>query len=305
MTKRALIVGINQFTRPHWRLRGCVNDTVEMKGLLETYYGFQEDEIKVLHDADATAQGIRDGLSWLLSEYEGDGSDVRLFHFSSHGTQVDDQGQDEWECFDEVIVPHDHDWDAPLRDDDLWELFDDVPEGVNLTFIADCCHSGSIQRPAREVEFYVRKLEPPTDVASRIRALVEERDTEQDAYVAAQMAQMLQGVPPDQWAAKMQEYLGLLKEQFRKQHFAAVPFERHFLLAACEDKQTAADARIEGAFRGAFTWGLSKAVKEANGDLTYDELISRIGSNLESYDQRPQLECPTALRKLKFLAPLA
>jgi hypothetical protein len=305
MSKRALIVGINEFTRAHWRLRGCVNDTIEMEALLETYFGFREDDIRVLRDSGATAQGIRDGLSWLLSEYDGDGSDVRLFHFSSHGTQVDDQGHDEWECLDEVIVPHDHDWDAPFRDDDLWALFDDIPERVNFTFIADCCHSGSIQKVVREIEFYVRKVEPPTDVAGRIQKRVEQRDTDQDAYVAAQMAQMLQGVPPEQWAAKMQEYLGLLKEQFRKEHYAAVPFEKHLTLAACEDKQTAADARIEGAFRGAFTWALSKAIKEANGDLTYDELIARAGANLADYDQRPQLECPTALRHQKVLAPFA
>jgi hypothetical protein len=305
MSKRALIVGINNFTRPHWRLRGCINDTIEMKGLLEAYYGFQDDDIRLLRDSAATAQGIRDGLSWLLSEYDGDGSDVRVFHFSSHGTQVDDQGHDEWECFDEVIVPYDHDWDAPFRDDDLWLSFDEIPERVNFTFIADCCHSGSIQKLARDIEFYVRKLEPPTDVADRIGDLVAQRDTDQDAYVAAQLAQMLQGVPPEQWAAKMQEYLGLLKEQFRKEHYAAVPFEKHYLLAACEDKQTAADARIEGDFRGAFTWALSKAIKEANGDLTYDELIARTGSNLEDYDQRPQLECPTALRGQKVLAPFA
>jgi hypothetical protein len=275
-----------------------------MEGLLQAYFGFEDTDIRLLRDSAATAQGIRDGLAWLLSDYDGDGSDVRLFHFSSHGTQVEDQGHDEWECFDEVIVPYDHDWNAPFRDDDLWALFEEVPEGVNLTFIADCCHSGSIQRPAREVEFYVRKLEPPTDVASQIRELVEQRDADQDAYVAAQMAQMLQGVPPEQWAAKMQEYLGLLKEQFRKEQYAAVPFERHFLLAACEDKQTAADARIEGAFRGAFTWGLSKAIKEANGDLTYDEMVARAGANLADYDQRPQLECPTAMRGHKVLAPL-
>jgi hypothetical protein len=303
MSKRALVVGINNFTRPQWRLRGCINDTIEMKGLLETYFGFQDDDIRTLLDSAATTQGIEDGLSWLLSEYDGDGSDVRLFHFSSHGTQVDDQGHDEWECFDEVIVPYDHDWDAPFRDDDLWELFDDIPQGVNFTFIADCCHSGSIQKVVREIEFYVRKLEPPTDVTDRIQELVQRRDTDQDAYVAAQMAQMLQGVPPEQWAAKMQEYLGLLKEQFRKEQYAAVPFEKHFLLAACEDKQTAADARIEGEFRGAFTWALSKAIKEANGDLTYDELIARAGGNLADYDQRPQLWCPTALRGQKVLAP--
>ena len=305
MSKRALIVGINNFIRPSWRLRGCINDTIEMQGLLKTYFGFQGEDIKVLHDGDANVQGIRDGLAWLLSEYDGDGSDVRVFHFSSHGTQVDDQSEDEWECMDEVIVPYDHDWGNPFRDDDLREIFDPIPEGVNVTFIADCCHSGNIQKAADDIEFYPRFLYPTVEVESRIRDLMKERDDELKAYQAAQMAQMLQGVPPEQWAEKMKEFLTLTEEQFRREHFAIVPFERHFLLAACESRQTAADARIEGEWRGASTWALSKAIKDSNGDLTYDELITRAGANLVDYDQRPQLECPPELSNLKVFAPLA
>ena len=117
-----------------------------MQGLLATYFGFQDEEVRVLHDGDATVQGIHGSLAWLLSEYDADGSDVRVFHFSSHGTQVDDQSEDEWECSDEVIVPYDHDWDNPFRDDNLKDIFAPIPEGVNFTFIADCCHSGTIQR---------------------------------------------------------------------------------------------------------------------------------------------------------------
>ena len=51
MSKKALIVGINDFTRPHWRLRGCINDTIEMQGLLKTYFGFQDEGVKVLQAA--------------------------------------------------------------------------------------------------------------------------------------------------------------------------------------------------------------------------------------------------------------
>jgi hypothetical protein len=304
MSKKALVVGINNFTRPQWRLRGCINDTIEMQGLLKTYFEFQPEDIRVLQDQDATGQGIRDGLEWLLSNYENDGSDVRLFHFSSHGTQAPDQNQDEWDCFDEVIVPFDHDWDAPFRDDELWESFKLVPANVNFTFIADCCHSGSVQKAANELEFYPRQLYPDTDVVTEIEQLRAARDDELKVYQAAQMAQMLQGVPPDQWPEKMKEFLTLTEEQFKREWVGIVPFERHFLQAGCEDRQTSADARIEGQWQGALTWGLSKAIKEANGDLSYIDLITRAGENIKDYDQRPQLECPTALRDRKFLAPL-
>ena len=306
MSRKALLVGINNFTQPSWRLRGCINDTVAMEGALTTYFGFEDQDIRILHDGDATAQGIRDGLEWLLSGYAGDGRDVRVFHFSSHGTQVDDQSGDEWECFDEVIVPYDHDWSTPFRDDDLKAIFDTIPEDVNFTFIADCCHSGTIQKVIFDVgvEFRPRYLSPPLEIQDRILAKQAQRDAEADAWAAAQLAQMLQGVPQDQWAAKMQEYLALLRRRFRENKYGVVPAERHVLLAGCEDRQTAADAHIEGDYRGAFTWALSQAIKDANGDLTYDELITQAGANLRKYDQRPQLECPSELRELKVFGPL-
>jgi hypothetical protein len=84
-----------------------------------------------------------------------------------------------------------------------------------------------------------------------------------------------------------------------------VDTDRHVLLAACQDRQTAADARIAGDWRGAFTWSLGEAIKESNGDLTYDDLISRAAAKIQDYEQRPQLECPANLRHVKVLAPLA
>ena len=102
----------------------------------------------------------------------------------------------------------------------------------------------------------------------------------------------------------MKEYLTLLRRRFKENKYAIVPAEQHVLLAACEDRQTAADARIQGDFRGAFTWALSQAIKDANGELTYSELITRAGANLREYEQRPQLECPRELRELKLFAPL-
>lgn len=307
MSKRALIIGLNNFTRPSWRLRGCINDATEMERILKTTFRFPEEEIKVLHDEDASTQGIQDGLDWLLSDYACDGQDVRVFHFSSHGTQVPDQSEyEEWECKDEVIVPYDHDWDEPFRDDDLKEIFDTIPEEVSFTFIADCCHAGTIQRALfdQDIEFTPRYLTPPPEVTRRIRELKEQRDAEADAWAAAQLAQMLQDVPQEEWQAKMQEYLGLLRRRFRENTYGVIPEKKHVLLAACEDRQTAADAKIEGEFRGAFTWSLTKAIKEANGDLTYDELITRSGANIADYDQRPQLECPDERRELKVFAPL-
>lgn len=306
MSKRAFIVGINDF-QGVTPLRGCVNDTHQMRENLTSLFGFDDDQVRVIHDEDATAAGIRAGLDWLLSDYAGDGSDVRLFHFSSHGTQVDDDTGDEWECQDEVIVTYDHDWDNPFRDDHLREIFSAIPENVNFTFVADCCHSGSIQRRITPdgIEFTPRYVRPPREIDDRIKRMKQKRDLEGDSWAAEQLAEALKDVPPEQWAARMQEELRALRERYKENKYQEVDVDRHVLLAACQDKQTAADAHIEGDYRGAFTWGLSTAINESNGQLTYGELIRRAAENMDSFEQIPQLECPPALRDKQVLAPLA
>ncbi len=304
MSKRALLVGINNFKPGIPRLRGCINDTLEMQSILKTYYGFRDADIKILHNKAATAQGIRDGLEWLLSDYGT--KDVRIFHFSSHGTQVDDQSNDEWECLDEVIVPYDHDWDKPFRDDDLSLIFDRIPPKVNFTFIADCCHSGTIQKALFDsgVKFRARYLAPPPEIAERIERKVAKRNAEAYAWAREDLVALLTNTPQDQWDTKVETYIDQLINRYRQNKFAIVKAKRNVLLAACEDRQTAADARIEGEYRGAFTWALAKAIKDSNGDLTYAELIARAGANLKQYDQKPQLECPSKLRNLRVFAPL-
>ena len=305
MSKKALLVGINNFVRPEWQLNGCINDTLEMQKLLGQYYGFQEEDIKLLHDQAATNQGIRDGLDWLLGDCQS--GDVRVFHFSSHGTQVDDQSDEEWECLDEVIVPYDHDWDNPFRDDDLRAIFEKIPEGVAFTFVADCCHSGTIQKGLFDtgIKFLPRYLTPPAEIQDRIEAKQVKRDANFDAWAAEKLPAMLQAIPPAQWASKMQEFLKQLRGSFRQNKYAIVARDRDVLLAACEDRQTAADARIGRKWRGAFTWALGKAIRGAKGDLTYEALMQQAAANLKKYEQKPQLECPTELQTVKLFAALA
>ena len=304
MSKKAFLVGINNFTRQDWQLRGCINDTIAMQRLLKTYFGFQNEDIKVVHDRDATAQGIHDGLAWLLSAY--DGHDVRVFHFSSHGTQVLDDSGDESEVQDEVIVPYDHDWNNPFRDDHLRAIFGAIPDGVNFTFIADCCHSGSIQRGMLDsgIEFRPRYLDPPSDIKRALKAAADKREAEIDDDMASELIAMLESIPPDQRQARAKSLMALLRKKFRENKFAVIPAEKHFLLAACEDRQTAADAHIENDYHGAFTWALHKAVEEANGNLTYDDLIARASRHLQGYEQRPQLECPAGIQAALLFAPL-
>jgi metacaspase-1 len=307
VTKRALVVGIDHFTNPDWRLQGCGNDAEAMRGLLTTHFGFGGDEVRVLRDRAATAQGIRDGLDWLLGDYAGDGTDVRVFHLASHGTQVPDDTDDEWEAKDEVIVPHDHDFARPFRDDDLRVYFDAVPDNVHLVFVADCCHSGTIQRGMFDLGPGARPryLVPPPDVVDRIAELEARRNAEADDWAARELDRMRREVEPDEWYDATRQYIAQLRGRFRENKYGVTAAPRHVLLAACEDRQSAADAPIDGVYRGAFTWSLGKAVAEAGTDLSYGDLIVRAGMHLRGFDQRPQLECPPHLRDARVFAPLA
>ena len=85
-------------------------------------------------------KNIRAALNELV-----DGSkpgDILFIHYSGHGTQVPVDGFTgdlEPDNCDEALVPSDMNL---ILDDDLKEIFKKVPKGVDLTFIADCCHSG-------------------------------------------------------------------------------------------------------------------------------------------------------------------
>mmetsp|Transcript_34850 Transcript_34850/g.87672 ORF Transcript_34850/g.87672 Transcript_34850/m.87672 type:complete len:418 (+) Transcript_34850:125-1378(+) len=73
---------------------------------------------------------------------------VFVFYFSGHGNQVADQvgdGADEADGLDEVLQCF---WDDKgkrnIRDDEFYNIFGDLRgDEANVTFILDCCHSGT------------------------------------------------------------------------------------------------------------------------------------------------------------------
>lgn len=180
MAKKALLVGVNAYPAPIPILRGCLNDVMQMKSILTRYYAFAEQDICILTDEAATRQGILDGLDWLVTG-AGEG-DVLVFHFSGHGSQVDDIHGDEWDCRDEIIIPYDHDWGNPLRDDDLKEKFDRVPLQANLIILSDSCHSGTINKLASDT-VVPRVLLVPAEIQQRINEKIAHRDKEFKAYI--------------------------------------------------------------------------------------------------------------------------
>lgn len=120
MLKKALLVGINAYRE--MPLRGCVNDVKDMQAVLRELYQFENENLRVLTDKEATRQGIIDGLNWLA---EGGGEEaVRVFHYAGHGHYVpDEEGGDEPDGADEALVPYDCARSGFLIDDHLEKLY--------------------------------------------------------------------------------------------------------------------------------------------------------------------------------------
>lgn len=273
MTKKALMVGINDYKSIN-DLSGCINDVTNMRSILTTYLGFTNKDIRVLTDRRATKANIMTRLGWLTKNAKA--GDYLVFHYSGHGSQIRDRDGDELsDNMDELICPYDMDWDGTfITDDDLNKTFKALPAGVLLEVFLDACHSGTGLREAglgRPVELgpknasMPRFLSPPMDILCRHEG---EEDT----------------LKP--------------KRGFQSPKRSTV---HHILWAGCRDNQTSADASISGTYNGAFTYYFCKHMRDAGGNVSRSELLTRVRSSLrhEGYDQVPQLECEATVRAAK------
>lgn len=149
--KRALCIGINMYPLGGDQLGGCVADARAWKQELQ-HAGFT---VGILEDGDATRQNIVEGIQDLIVKSHA--GDVLVLQYSGHGTTVEDLDGDELEeakrtgeTKDEALCPVDFRDGELLIDDDLGQLWDLVPDGVNLTVFFDSCHSGGNQRNVME-----------------------------------------------------------------------------------------------------------------------------------------------------------
>ena len=270
MAQRALLVGVNKYNMPGSDLNGCVNDVTNIRDILLKYFGFDVNDIRVVVDDRATKENIMNRLRWLVADAKA--GDSLLFHFSGHGSQIRDRDGDELkDNLDEILCPHDMDWDGRnIVDDDLAELFGTLPKGINLEVLLDCCHSGTGTREARGIEslpqelsFKQRFLTPPADIQARV--------DDDDLTIR----KLLRGHNP----------------------------QTHVLFAACKDNQTSADAFIKGSYNGAFTYYFAKHLRETQGALTREDLLKRVRATLRfnGFSQVPQLECTPTERRKKVL----
>lgn len=252
MAKKALCVGINDYPFGEANdLRGCVNDSNQWAALLRDHFDFTD--IQIINDADATKARLLDGLKNLLAGARS--GDVLVFTNASHGTYQADTSGDE-PGFDEALCPYDTDANL-IIDDDLRELFRNIPQGVRFNVISDSCHSGTVTRVVLDGSRRRRFL--PPDVHGRTVLTAEE-----------------------------------MRRALRKKNVNKFREEdmNEILLSGCRDIQTSADARIDDDFHGAMSFYAIRTIEEANYKLTYRQLHERLVLRLEEefFEQVPQLE---------------
>ena len=138
-TKAACLIGIN-YVNTDSELRGCINDVIKLKSILQTKFEYHPDHILTLTNNQATRNNIINAFTTLLiNSQEGD---TLFFSFAGHGAYLTDNNSDELDGNDEFIVSVDN---QPVIDDEFKTIIDKyLKSGVKLVTVFDNCHSGTI-----------------------------------------------------------------------------------------------------------------------------------------------------------------
>ncbi len=267
MAKKALCVGINDYPYDGSDLKGCVNDARAWAQVLRELHGFED--VDLLLDAEATKARVIDGLKALLAGARA--GDVLVFTNASHGSYKADTDGDEEDEYDECLCPYDV-ADNDIVDDELRELFGNVPGGVHLAVVLDNCHSGTATRAPVSG---IGGLRTPDD--RRVRFL----------HPSLRGGKVLE----NPWKARSNRPIRYPESEMKE-----------VLLAGCTNREYSYDANIGGTYHGALTFHAIKAIREAPGALTYNRLHTRITSLIADYPQHPQLEGSSTNKRRKIFA---
>lgn len=276
MGKRALLVGINEYSRPKHNLRGCENDIREWLLLLTNPdFGFKRSDVQILLNAEATRDYIMGALKKLVERPQK--GDVLVFIFAGHGSQVpainpDNELDDKK---DEVLVPHNVGYDNLITDNKINEIVtSSIPsKGVNFTAIFDCCHSSTLMREI---------------------SLEAEGDPTLNRWISPDV--LLPNFP--------HEVL------WRPMSIREISLGPYFSFSACQDSETAADTWLMGSWRGVFSFALQELISEKPA-LTYKELessqadlVQRVKRYSPRHKQNPQIYIREAFGDVPLFHPI-
>jgi hypothetical protein len=307
-TRRALLVGINEYPDPANRLEGCVNDVYLMSAVLQES-GFEPDDIRVVLDNRATADAIRERFNWLLDDVQPD--DQRFFFYSGHGAQLPGYGlSGKPDRLHSCLVPFDFAWtgETAITDDQFDNYYSQLPYEARFVIALDCCYSGGMVRGngAR-----VRGLNPPDDVRHRMlrwaadlemwvpRELVLPNadlasQPNAEAYVGPSGAERRLGRAVALRTLPNREYNRVRQQLGHKGPYLPVIYE------ACQANQFSYEYEHGVTSYGAFTYTLSRVLRQRRTQhhaITFTQLLEEAKNTLHelNYDQVPTLLGPSEL----------
>jgi uncharacterized caspase-like protein len=240
-------VGINDYTpigNSGWQtLRGAIHDVEMQQELLVHQFGFPSANVKCLKNGEAKRENI-------LAEFEdlirwSKPGDVVVFHYSGHGSTVDDPDRVFDDNLNGTIVPIDSDLpSAGGKVDDITSgtlfLLISALKTENVTVVMDSCHSGGGVRG----NLVIRSR--PGQAELLLRGETTARLTASDEELAYQEGLL----------STWQKSQKLSRKDWIEQRRAGLP-KGVALLAARRD-QEAADATFTGdTHAGVFTYALT------------------------------------------------
>ncbi len=306
--RRALLVGINDYPIEGMQLDGCVNDVYLMSSFLQET-GFQAEDIRMILDQRATAQAIRDRIDWLLDGVQP--GDTRVLYFSGHGAQIPTYGiGDRVDRRDEALVPWDFDWrrENAIVDDQLYEIYSQLPYGVNFTAVFDCCHSGGLTRSGSQK---VRGISAPDDIRHRAMAwdgnnwLPREIEAPNpDEWRHLNAGGPASPIAPEPATHRLGQAMSARGIEMSKKMLRARQRELQHqgpymptLFYACRETELAYEYRHGATSYGAFTYSLVKhlrALKVRRQTATPNEILSQVRAQVSRIaKQEPQLVVPS------------
>lgn len=255
MAKKAFCVGVDDYPGEANDLGGCVNDANDWAGLLVNHFDFPPTTVRVVADLEATKANVLTGIKDLLAGAQS--GDVLVFTISSHGTYLADRSGDE-PTFGEAYCPYDA-LDGLILGDELRELFSGLADGVKLTVVSDSCFSGTVTRAA--------PFRPVPDVR-RVRFL-------NPRYLGGEE------LTPEELNRARSKRAEKYPESAMKE----------IVLSAAGERQYATEALIGGAHHGAMTYFAIQAIRDANYQITYADLLAHLTDLIAAeFSQEPQLK---------------
>lgn len=149
--RKALLIGIN-YMNTKSELRGCINDSENLKHFLVSNGYFNDDEFTMMNDyklgkLTPTKRNILRQLNDLVRfAKKRPNQQICLFvAYSGHGSSTIDRSGDEDDGYDEMLCPLDYETNGFIIDDDIKrEFIDMLPSNVKLFMLIDACHSGTV-----------------------------------------------------------------------------------------------------------------------------------------------------------------